>query len=334
MSTPVVLVTETEFRRARSTFEEAEGVTCTPVSGPEDALCEAIVKYGTPFVIVGSVPYRGRLYSTLPRGGVIARFGVGYDNVDLRQASDAGLLCTNTPDVLQQSVAELTMAMIGMAARHLFPAVTGVRAGHWQPREGTEIQGKKLTLVGSGAIAMAVARIAAAGYGMRVVGYARSARPTPGGHFVRITTDFADAVRDADFVSLHIPGSPENLRFMNADRLALLPRHAWLINTARGAVVDEIALYDALAAGRLAGAALDVFAREPYQPADAAHDLRTLDTVLAVPHIGSNTVDANRRMAQRALRNVRLAIAGDLPAMDLLNRDVLSAGTHPPAPSA
>src|SRR5688572_17489767 len=120
MPKPVVLVSETEFRRAHPTFAApGDGVQCVPVPGAEDALCDAIVRYGTRLIIVGSSPYRGRLYTTLPRGGVIARFGVGYDNVDLRQATEAGILCTNTPDVLQQSVAELTMMLIGMAARHL-----------------------------------------------------------------------------------------------------------------------------------------------------------------------------------------------------------------------
>ena len=318
-----VLVTETEFRRARSTFAATEDVECIPVPGPEDALCDAITRYRTPFVIVGSSPYRGRLYSTLPRGGVIARFGVGYDNVDIPQASKAGLLCTNTPDVLQQSVAELTVAMMGMAARHLVAAATGVRDGHWQPKEGAELEGKTLTLVGSGAIAIAVARIAAGGYGMRVIGFTRSSRPAPSPHFAEMTSDFAAAVGDADFVSLHIPGSPDNAKFLNAERLALMPDRAWLINTARGAVVDEIALYDALVSGRLAGAALDVFAREPYEPAAADHDLRMLGNVILVPHIGSNTAEANRRMALRALRNVRLAIAGELASMDLIDREVL-----------
>jgi phosphoglycerate dehydrogenase-like enzyme len=324
MPKSIILVSETEFRRARSTFAApGDDLECLPIPGAEDSLCDAILQHGTRIVVVGSSPYRGRLYATLPRGGVIARFGVGYDNVDLRQATEAGILCSNTPDVLQQSVAELTMTMIGAAARHVIAVADGVRSGRWEPKEGVELEGKTLALIGSGAIAASVARIASAGYGMRVVGYARSARPAAGPHFAAITTDFAGAVRDADFVSLHIPGSRENVRFIDAARLSLLPPRAWLVNTARGAVVDEIALYDALAAGGLAGAALDVFAREPYVPASPDHDLRALDNVIAVPHIGSNTVEANRRMARRALRNVRLAIEGELSSMDLINRDVL-----------
>jgi phosphoglycerate dehydrogenase-like enzyme len=323
MPTTVVLVTETEFRRARTTFAAAGDLECVPVPGAEDALCDAIIEHRTRMVVVGGSPYRGRLYSTLPRGGVIARFGVGYDNVDTVQATRAGLLCTNTPDVLQQSVAELTMLTIGAAARHLGAATAGMQDGRWEPREGIELEAKTLALIGCGAIAQAVARIAAAGFGMRVIGYARSPRQAPTHDFASVTTDYADAVRGADFVSLHIPGSPDNQRFMNAGRLAALPERAWLINTARGSVVDEGALYDALAGGRLAGAALDVFTREPYQPADPGRDLRGLGNVILLPHIGSNTVEANRRMARRALRNVQLAIEGDLLGMDLINRDVL-----------
>jgi lactate dehydrogenase-like 2-hydroxyacid dehydrogenase len=319
----VVLVTETEYRRAESTFGATAGFDCRAVPAPEDELSKAVEQHGARAVVVGGTSYRDRLYTTLGAGGVIARFGVGFDSIDRARATEAGVLCTNTPDVLQQSVAELTMTMIGAAARHVLAVAGDLRSGRWNPREGTELEAKTLALVGCGAIAQAVARIASAGFGMRVVGYSRRPR-TALTHFAAITTDFADAVRGADFVSLHIPASAENAHFVDAARLSLLAPHAWLINTARGAVVDERALFDALSGGRLAGAALDVFEREPYQPADAARDLRTLDNVIPVPHIGSNTVEANRRMALRALRNVQLAHDGDVEAMDLINRDVLS----------
>jgi phosphoglycerate dehydrogenase-like enzyme len=319
----LVLVTDSEFRRAESTFTSTAGFDCRVAPRAEDALCDAIVQHGVRAVVVGSAPYRDRLYATLGPGGLIARFGVGYDNIDRARATGAGVLCTNTPDVLQQSVAELTMTMIGAAARHVLQVATALQGGRWSPREGSELEGKTLALIGCGAIAQAVARIASAGFGMRVVGYARTARQPPQ-HFSGTTTDFAEAVRGADFVSLHIPASAENARFLDEQRLAQLEPRAWLINTARGAVVDEPALFDALAAGRLAGAALDVFEREPYEPADAGHDLRTLPNVILVPHIGSNTAEANRRMALRALRNVQLADDGDLAALDLINPDVLS----------
>ena len=133
----------------------------------------------------------------------------------------------------------------------------------------------------------------------------------------------ADALRQADFVSLLIPGVPENAHYINRERLAMMQSHAWLINTARGAVVDEVALYDALLEKKIGGAALDVFDREPYQPADAGRDLRTLPNVILTPHVGSTTPEANRGMAERAVQNLVLAEAREFGKMDLLNPDVL-----------
>ena len=322
---PVVVVTEPEYRRGEPVFASAPALECVVAPPAEDVLVEAIGRVGARHAVVGSVPYRDALYRALPKGSVLARFGVGHESIDKVRATASGLLCTNTPDVLQQSVAELTMVMIGAAARHFVTVAAAMGEGNWSPRQGSELQGKTLAIVGCGEIGRAVARIAAAGYAMRVVGCQRR----PGGevardvHFAAVTTDFAVAVRDADFVSLHIPGSPENASFIDRERLSMLPPRAWLVNTARGAVVDEEALFEALADGRLAGAALDVFQREPYQPVRQDRDLRTLPNVVLIPHIGSNTAEANRRMAERALRNIVLAEAGNLSAMDLLNPEVL-----------
>jgi phosphoglycerate dehydrogenase-like enzyme len=152
-------------------------------------------------------------------------------------------------------------------------------------------------------------QIASEGFGMNVVCAGRG-------------DDFAIAARDADFISLHLPANDETRHFLNREALAVLSPSAWVINTSRGSIVDESALYDALASGRVAGAALDVFEREPYEPVDPARDLRTLPNVILTPHIGSNTVQANARMASRALRNIGLAFVGDYSAMDLLNPEV------------
>ena len=322
---PIVLVTETEFRRAEEVFESADGVRCVAVPGDEPALVRAIVDRGARYVIVGSVRYVSELYGALPRGGVIARFGVGHDGIDKEQATKAGLLCTNTPGVLDESVAELAVLLMLAASRH-FPRLTAeMREGTWAlGPAGAELRGKNLAVVGSGRIGQATARIASCGFGMRVIGCRRSS-PASGapGDFDSVTNDFSVAVRDADYVSLHINADAGNLHFLNRDRLAMIPARAWLINTARGAVVDEQALYDALATGRLAGAALDVFGREPYVPADPACDLRTLENVILTPHVGSHTREANRQMAMRALQNILRAAARDVEGMDLLNPEVL-----------
>jgi phosphoglycerate dehydrogenase-like enzyme len=296
------------------------------VVGEEAALARAIVEHGARYVVVGSVKYQSALYETLPRGGVIARFGVGHDGIDKQRATQAGLLCTNTPSVLDASVAEHAVLLMLAAARRL-PALTAeMRQGTWAlGPAGGELHGKTLAVIGSGRIGQATARIASRGFGMRAIGFRRdAAKSRETGDCAFVTTDFAAAVREADYVSLHINAEPANVHFLSRERLALLPAHAWLINTARGAVVDELALYDALAAHRLGGAALDVFDREPYVPADAARDLRTLPNVVLTPHVGSHTHEANRGMATRALENVRRAAAGDFTGMDLLNPEVIA----------
>jgi phosphoglycerate dehydrogenase-like enzyme len=306
----VVIVTEPEFHRAEDIFSSAPDIRCIAAPGAEEDLAAAIRQSGARFVIVGSRQYRDALYAALPSGGVIARFGVGYDGLDTESATRAGVLCTNTPGVLDQSVAEFTMLLILAAARHLTSFASEMRNGLWTPRVARELRGQTLAVIGCGHIGGAVARIASDGFQMKVT-------------CVRRRDDCRAAVREASFVSLHIPATPDNARFMNRDRLAMLSAHTWLINTARGVVVDEGALYDALVERRIAGAALDVFQREPYEPVDPTRDLRALPNVILTPHVGSNTPEASRRIAERALRNVRLADAGEFAAMDLLNPEVL-----------
>jgi lactate dehydrogenase-like 2-hydroxyacid dehydrogenase len=202
-----------------------------------------------------------------------------------------------------------------------------MKASIWAAKMGSEISGKTLAIVGVGSIGKTVARIAAFGFGMRVVGCTRTRKVDEEAMrsmgIASVTDDFAVAVHESDYVSLHIPATPANARFINRERLGMLGPRCWLINTARGAVVDENALYDALASGEIRGAAVDVFEREPYVPSDPTRDLRKLDNVVLTPHMGSNTVEANARMAERALRNITLAEAGEYTLMDLLNPDVL-----------
>jgi phosphoglycerate dehydrogenase-like enzyme len=325
MSTPTVVVTEPEFKRAESTFASAAGLRCVPAPVEEDALVRAIQESGATHAVVGGKPYQGPLYTAIRPGRVLARFGVGHDGIDKRQATEAGVLCTNTPAVLDQSVAELTFLLIAAAARHLTSIAGAMHRNEWLFREGTELQGKTLTMIGAGRIGRTVARIAKRGYDMRVVGYHRpgSAKPL-GEEFDVMTDDLRAALGQADFVSVLIPASAENARFFDRERLSWLRPHAWLVNTARGMVVDEGALYDALAAKQFQGAALDVYDKEPYVPLDPAKDLRTLPNVILTPHVGSHTPEANGRMAARALQNITLGEARAFDRMDLLNPEVLS----------
>jgi phosphoglycerate dehydrogenase-like enzyme len=323
---PIVLVTDTEYEKGRSCFSVETSLEFRPAPAAEPDLAAAIRDAHARFVVVSGRAYTGPLYDALPAGALIARFGVGHDGIDKVRATTRRLLCTNTPGVLDESVAEHTMLLIAAAAKRLRPALSSMADGDWNPAPGCDLAGKTLAVIGCGGIGRAVARIAAVGFGMRVVGCTKPGRPAPDAldHFESVTNDFGAAVADADFVSLHMPLNPETVRFINRDRLAQVSRRAWLINTARGGVVDEPALIDALTNGRLAGAALDVFAREPYLPAEGGVDLRSLPNVIATPHIGSNTVEANFRMAERVLQNIRFAQSGQFERMDLINRAVLS----------
>ena len=306
----IAVVTEPEFRRAEAVFGSDPRIHCIPAPEAEENLASFIRDTGARYAIVGASTYRDGLYSALPSGGVIARFGVGHDGIDKVKATRAGLLCTNTPDVLVDSVAEFTMMLILAAARHVATFTEEIKGGVWRLQPGVEVRGKTIAIIGCGEIGSRVAQIASDGFQMKVICAGRS-------------DDYRSAVSGADFVSLHISATPDNSHFMNQDRLGMIRKEAWLINTARGYMVDERALYDALAARRIAGAALDVFEREPYEPIDPARDLRPLPNVILTPHAASSTREASARMAERALQNVRLAQTGDFAAMDLLNPEVL-----------
>jgi phosphoglycerate dehydrogenase-like enzyme len=333
-----VAVTDLEFHKAASVFAAAAagGLSCVAAPADEKSLAAAVRATGARHVIIGVERCTGPLYDSLPAGGVIARFGVGHDGVDKSLASARGLLCTNTPGALDDSVAEHAVNLMLAAARHTVTVAAELRAGRWLPQLGGELQGKTLAVIGCGAIGRRVARIASRGLGMKVIGCevadVNVAELQRDFGFSSVVSGFDDAVREADLVSLHIPSLPETRHFLNAARLALLPARCWVVNTARGALVDEVALFDALAAGRLGGAALDVFEREPYEPAAAGKDLRTLPNVVLTPHVGSSTREACERMAQRALQNIRLAEAGRFAEMDLLNRDVLAKLDGRPRP--
>lgn len=315
----VVLVTGTEYRKAEKVFVDAarRGLDCRPAPDDEDGLAGAIAREKARCVIVGVNRYAGALYDALPEGGLIVRFGVGHDGIDKTRAAARRILCANTPGVLDASVAECAIGLMLCAARRFDLLAGRTRAGHWSPPAvgGVELSGKRLAVIGCGRIGRRVAAAARAGFAMPVNGFDLS--PPEGGDFDRSVDDWTSAVADADFVSLHLPGIPETRNFVDAPRLAAMRSGAWLINTARGSLVDEDALFDAISSGRLAGAALDVCRDEPYRPANPDKDLRCLENVIITPHIGSHTEAACLRMAEASLRNVEFFSRGEIAMMTL-----------------
>lgn len=322
-SLPIVLVTEKEYRKGEAVFRAAQGVRCEAAPEDEAGLAAAVAARGARAVIVGVAPYRGPLYEALAAdgSGLIARFGVGHDGIDKALARARGIAVTNTPGALDASVAEHAIWLMGALARRVADLHRKVIDGGFAGAGGVEVCGRTLGVLGFGAIGRRVASIATRGFGMRVIACdqlppERMAGPLAGAGGGEYTTDVRAMFGAADFVSVHLPSIPETRRFLGAERLAWLRPEAMLINTARGALMDETALFDALAADRLAGAALDVFETEPYVPADPARDLRTLPNVVLTPHVGSNTAEANRRMAVAALGNAQRFLAGDLSRLD------------------
>jgi glyoxylate reductase len=251
------------------------------------------------------------LLDAAPRLRFVSSVSVGLDHVDLAAATARGIPVGHTPGVLVDATADTAFALLLAAARRVAEADAWVRGGHWRPENawspdfflGRDLAGATLGLVGLGAIGRAVARRAAA-FGMRVVGWNRSPRDVPGVEPLSLE----EVLAASDFVSVHVALAPETRGLLDAERLAQLRRGAILINTARGGIVDEVALAEALASGRLGGAGLDVYEREPL-PADSPL-LSAPNTVLA-PHIGSATALTRRRMADLAADNALAALRGE-----------------------
>ena len=247
-----------------------------------------------------------------PSLGLIANIGVGVDNIDLAAAAARGIAVSNTP-VVTEDTADLAFALLLAAARGVARGDRYVRAGSWSAGDpwalSQRVSGATLGLVGFGEIAQAVAR-RAAGFGMKVVCWTRSARDEAAAALgVTRCADLDELLGQADFVSLHLPLTEETEALIGAARLAAMKPGAVLINTARGAVVDEAALIDALQSGHLSAAGLDVF---PAEPAVAAA-LLAMDKVVLTPHIGSATAACRTDMAMRALNNLLTFLGGGTP---------------------
>ncbi|MGE3706074.1 MAG: 2-hydroxyacid dehydrogenase [Vicinamibacterales bacterium] len=244
-----------------------------------------------------------------PRLRIVANVAVGYNNIDVAAARERGVTVTNTPDVLTDSVADFTWAMMLAISRRLCEGDRLVRRGAWTGwgfdfMLGTELRGKRLGIVGMGRIGRAVAARAPV-FGMRVACTSHRQQDVPGAEPMPLDR----LLNASDVVSVHVPLTPGTKHLIDRKALAKMKRSAYLVNTARGPVVDEAALAWALQERLIAGAALDVYEHEP-----AVHpDLMTLENVLLVPHLASATVETRTGMADLAARNVVDVLSGRPP---------------------
>ena len=252
-----------------------------------------------------------------PRTRVLGNYGVGYSHIDIDSAKRHGMVVTNTPDVLSECTADIAMTLLLTAARRAGEGERELRAGAWtgwRPTHliGTKVSGATLGIVGFGRIGQAMAQRAHFGFGMKILVQNRSAvSPAVLAQFGAIQMPSIEALLPAcDFVSLHCPGGAANRHLINADRLRLMRSDAFLINTARGEVVDEAALAEALVARQIGGAGLDVFEREPaITPA-----LMDCPNLVMLPHLGSATRATREAMGFRVMDNITSYFQGTAPA--------------------
>jgi glyoxylate reductase len=251
------------------------------------------------------------LLAACPRLRAVSSVSVGVDHVDLAAATARGIPIGHTPGVLTETTADLAFALLLDAARRVSEGDRFVRAGSWVPERvwepdmllGRDVHGATLGLVGLGAIGQAMAR-RAAGFGMRILAWSRRERRVPGVEWTSLDALLAES----DFLSVHIALTGETRGLLGPAAIARMKPGAVLVNTARGGIVDEAALAAALREGRLAGAGLDVFAREPLDPASP---LLALPNVVMTPHIGSASQATRAKMVTLAVRNLRAALAGE-----------------------
>jgi len=257
----------------------------------------------------------GDIFDAAPKAKIFANYAVGFNNIDLAAAKERGVTITNTPDVLTDSVAELTFTLMLAISKRLVESDTYMRTGKytgWAPDLllGTDLKGKTLGLLGAGRIGSRVAYMAARGLDMKVVYYDlkqnEHIEKESGAEF---RASVEEVLKEADVVTIHVPLLDSTKHLMNKERLALMKPTAYLINTSRGPVVDEGALVEALKNGVIKGAALDVFEEEP----NMAEGLAGLSNVIVTPHIASATEGTRGAMGELAAKNIIEVLSGNAP---------------------
>jgi len=308
MSRPKIIVTrrwpEAVERKLSAEFDVELNVEDAPMD--KMALKDALTRADALFPTVTD-RIDAEVLSTEPlRCKLIGNFGVGFNNIDVGAAKTRGIVVTNTPDVLTHATADLAMALllavarrVGEGERHLRDeAWTGWRPTHMM---GAQVTGKTLGLIGIGRIGGAVAKKASHGFDMKVQAY--DPFPPPADRLAELGVTLVDSpdriFETCDFVSLHCPATPENRHLVNAERLSSMKSGAFLINTARGDIVDEAALVDALSNGKIKGAGLDVFEQEP----NVTKALLPMENVVLLPHLGSATTETREAMGFRVMDN-------------------------------
>jgi phosphoglycerate dehydrogenase-like enzyme len=283
----------------------------------DEVIC---IAQGFDAVIASIDPFTDRVLAALPQLRIISRTGVGYDAIDVPAATARGVAVCTGPGVNRHAVAEYAIALMLQCARHLGEQLASVRAGRWERHEGFDLAGKTVGIVGLGTIGKEVAQRLRA-FEMRIL--AHDLLPDP--QFAEANgvtyVPLDELLRESDLVTLHAFLDARSHKLLNAERLALMKATAYVINTARGGLIDHDALYEALQQKRIAGAALDAFEQEPL----GETPLRGLDNCWLSPHAAGSSRDARARSKQVAVENVIRFFRGERP-LHILNPEVLGRG--------
>lgn len=287
----------------------------TDYAPPSKEIIKEHIKDADAILTMLSDKIDAEIINSAPKLKIIAQLAVGFDNIDLKTAEARGIYVTNTPDVLTDASADFSFAQMLAISRRVVEADRYVREGKWKVAWhpsmmlGGSLRGATLGIVGAGRIGQAMAR-RGRGFDMKILYFSRSAKPDFEKEMGAKRVDLDTLLKESDYVSLHVPLTDKTRGMINADKLALMKKTAYLISNARGPVIDEKALYNALKSHRIAGAALDVFNVEP-TPAD--NPLLELDNIVVAPHISSGSTETRAKMSVMTASDIVKALTGQRP---------------------
>jgi len=322
-----VLITDKLAKEGIDLLESMKDVEVVVKTGiSEDELAQIIGEHDG-LIIRSATKVTAKVLANPGKFKAVARAGVGIDNVDVKEATRKGILVMNTPGGNTLSAAEHTMALMLAMSRHVVPACDSLKSGAWDRKkyEGSQLNNKVLGVIGLGRIGMAVAKMAAAGFNMKVLGYDPLAVPPEADKIgVEITDKLERIFKESDYITVHVPKNEQTLNMISTEQIKMMKPTVRLINCARGGIINEDAAYTALAEKRIAGAALDVFLKEP--PENTR--FKEFDNCLVTPHLGASTEEAQIEVAVEAAQILVDALRGG-PIRNALNAPS-TAGAVPP----
>lgn len=318
-----VVITDLEYQKADTLFEEySDRIKWIPCPDDEKSVSQAVKQNGARIAVLGITKYKEALYAELSANSgddpaLIVRYGVGYDGVDLEQCKRYNVMLAITPGASSVAVAECAVALMLSLARHVPECDKDMKNGGYQHVTGFELGGKTLGIAGLGKIGKKTAQIGAFGFHMNVICYdilslekQASMETITQDAFLQkygikeYYNDYQAFAKNVDMLSIHMPSNKETYHYFNKQRIDMLKNGAYIVNTARGAIIDDSALYAALSNGRISAAGLDVFHKEPYEPTEPAFDFRTLPNVVLTPHLGGDTVESNQNIVHLIMENI------------------------------